>query len=131
WKGPVFVFTYRPPDANLYVVIMFISNSVNDTIATAKTSAADKAVIVFRANLATQYLRINLVDKIVIHLVPVLLNNNVQLLSASDLDPILLNRTLVATSGQITDLRFAVRRQGLRRAPIRAPSSRGRRKGSS
>src|SRR5262249_14580150 len=131
WKGPVFVLTHRPPDANPHAAITFISGSVSDAVATAKASAAGKAVIVFGANLAAQCLRIGLVDEIVIHLVPVLLGDGVRLLSASGLDPVLLDRTLVATSGQITDLRFAVRRQSLRRAPIRAPSSRGRRKGSS
>jgi hypothetical protein len=47
----------------------------------------------------------------VIHLVPVLLGDGVRLIDAPDLGTIALERTLVATSGQITDLRFAVGRR--------------------
>jgi hypothetical protein len=42
--------------------------------------------------------------------VPVLLGDGVRLIDAPDLGPVALDRTLVATSDQITDLRFAVRR---------------------
>jgi hypothetical protein len=42
-------------------------------------------------------------------LVPVLLGDGVRLIDAPDVATVALNRTLVSTSGQITDLRFAVR----------------------
>jgi hypothetical protein len=41
--------------------------------------------------------------------VPVLLGDGVRLIDTSDLVPVTLERTVVETSGQITDLRFAVR----------------------
>jgi len=44
----------------------------------------------------------------VIHLVPVLLGDGVRLVETPDLDPVTLERTVVATSGQITALRVAV-----------------------
>jgi dihydrofolate reductase len=124
WKGPVFVLTHRPPDANLHPAVTFISGSVNDAVATAKTSAAGKAVIVFGANLAAQCLRAGLLDEIVIHLVPVLLGEGIRLFDASGFGPVPLERRLVATSGQITDLRFAVRHRALTPSAIRAQSSR-------
>ena len=112
WKGPVFVLTHRPPDAGHHPAVTFLSNDLSDAVATAKDAAAGKAVIVFGANLAAQCLRAGLLDEIVIHLVPILLGDGVRLMGTADLGPVALERRLVATSGQITDLRFAVRYNG-------------------
>ena len=110
WKGPVFVLTHRPADPDHHPAITFISGDLRDAVATAGSAAAGRAVVVFGANLAAQCLRAGLVDEIVVHLVPVLLGDGVRLFSAADIVPLALERTLVATSGQVTDLRFAVRR---------------------
>jgi dihydrofolate reductase len=112
WKGPVFVLTHRPPDAHHHPAITFISGELTDAVATAQVAAAGKAVIVFGANMAAQCLRAGLLDEIVIHLVPILLGDGVRLISAPDLGPVALERRLVATSGQITDLWFSVRHSG-------------------
>jgi dihydrofolate reductase len=109
WSGPVFVLTHRPPDADHHPAITFLSGGLTDALATATGAAAGKDVIVFGANLAMQCLRAGLLDEIVIHLVPVLLGGGVRLIDTPDLGPVALERTLVATSGQITDLRFTVR----------------------
>jgi len=110
WSGPVFVLTHRPPGADHHPAITFLTGDLTDALATAAGAAAGKDVIVFGANLAAQCLRAGLLDEIVIHLVPVLLGGGVRLIDTPDLAPVALERTLVATSGQITDLRFAVRR---------------------
>jgi dihydrofolate reductase len=112
WKGPVFVLTHRSPDAHHHPAITFLSDDLSDAVATAKDAAAGKAVIVFGANLAAQCLRGGLLDEIVIHMVPILLGEGVRLIGTPDLGRVALERKLVATSGQITDLRFAVRRSG-------------------
>ena len=72
-----------------------------------------RAVIVSGANLAAQCLRAGLLDEIVVHLVPVLLGDGVRVFGATNIGPFALERTLVATSGQVTDLRFTVRRREL------------------
>src|SRR5262245_11113775 len=110
WSGPVFVLTHRPPGADHHPAITFLTGDLTDALATAAGAAAGKDVIVFGANLAAQCLRAGLLDEIVIHLVPVLLGGGVRLIDTPDLAPVALERTLVATSGQITDLRFAVLR---------------------
>ena len=107
WNGPVFVLTHRPADANHHPAVTFISGDLHEAIATATDAAAGKNVIVFGANLASQGLRDGLVDEIVVHLVPVLLGGGVRLFDAP-FGPVALDRTLVAPSGQITDLRFTV-----------------------
>jgi dihydrofolate reductase len=112
WKGPVFVLTHRPPDPDHHPAITFLSERLSDAVGTAINAAAGKSVIIFGANVAVQCLRAGLLDEIVIHLVPVLLSNGIRLIDAPGLGPVALERTLVATSGQITDLRFAVQRNG-------------------
>jgi hypothetical protein len=112
WTGPVFVLTHRPPGADHHQAVTFVSDDLRDAVATAAGAAAGKDVIVFGANLALQCLRAGLLDEIVIHLVPVLLGDGVRLIGTPNLSPVALERTLVATSGQVTDLRFAVRRRG-------------------
>jgi dihydrofolate reductase len=112
WNGPVFVLTHRPADTSHHPAISFLSDELGDAVATATDAAGGKDVIVFGASVAVQCLRAGLLDEIVIHLVPVLLGDGVRLIDAPDLGAVALDRTLVATSGQIIDLRFAVRRRG-------------------
>ena len=112
WKGPVFVLTHRPAGADHHPAITFLSGELGDAVATATEAAAGKDVVVFGASLAGQCLRAGLLGEIVIHLAPVLLGGGVRLIDAPDLGTVALDRTVVATSGQITDLRFAVRRSG-------------------
>jgi dihydrofolate reductase len=105
----VFVLTHRPPGAGHRPAITFLSGDLSNAVAAATGAATGKNVIVFGASLAVQCLRAALLDEIVIHLVPVLLGDGVRLIDTPDLGPVALERTLVATSGQVTDLRFAVR----------------------
>src|SRR5215471_17118079 len=104
--------THRPPDAGHHPAITFLSGDLSDAVATATRAAAGKNVIVFGASLAVRCLHAGLLDEIVIHLVPVLLGDGVRLIDAPDLGPVALERTLVATSGQITDLWFALPHSG-------------------
>jgi dihydrofolate reductase len=108
WTGLVFVLTHRPPDADRHPAITFLSGDLSDAVATAADAAAGKAVIVFGANVAAQCLRAGLLDGIVIHLVPVLLGDGIRLIYSPGLGPVALERALVASSGQLTDLRFRV-----------------------
>ncbi|MGP4029823.1 dihydrofolate reductase family protein [Actinomadura sp. 3N407] len=110
WAGPVFVLTHHPPGADHHPAITFLSGGLSEAVATATSAASGKSVIVFGANLAVQCLRAGLLDEIVVHLVPVLLGDGIRLIDVLDFGPVSLERTLVATSGQVTDLRFAVRR---------------------
>jgi dihydrofolate reductase len=111
WAGPVFVLTHRVPETNHHPMVTFLADELSDAVATARAAAAGKAVIIFGANVAAQCLRLGLLDEIVIHLVPVLLGGGVRLIDALSFGPVALERTFVATSGQITDLRFEVPRK--------------------
>jgi dihydrofolate reductase len=107
----VFVLTHRAPDADHHPAVTFLSDQLSDAVATAQAAAAGKAVIIFGEHLAAQCLGLGLLDEIVIHLVPVLLGGGVRLIDTLSFGPVALERTPVASSGQITALRFAVRRK--------------------
>lgn len=60
------------------------------------------------ANLAKQCLEHGLLDEIVVHLAPILLGDGVRLFAHPGSLRIDLERTSVAQTGQLTDLRFRV-----------------------
>lgn len=67
-----------------------------------------KNVVVFGANVARQCIGHGLLDEIVVHLAPVLLGDGVRLFGGPGTRRVDLERTSVAQSGQLTDLRFRV-----------------------
>jgi dihydrofolate reductase len=108
WRGPVFVLTHRPPDEAVHESVTFLSTPLPDAVATALTAATGKNVVIFGANLARQCLEAGLLDEMVIHLAPVLLGAGVRLYESIGTQPIVLTRTDIAATGQLTDLRFRV-----------------------
>jgi dihydrofolate reductase len=108
WRGPVFVLTHRRPDERVHEPVMFVSVPLADAVAMAREAAEGKNVVIFGANVARQCLRAGLLDEIVIHLAPVLLGHGVRLYDSVGTDPIVLTRTALAATGQLTDLRFRV-----------------------
>jgi dihydrofolate reductase len=121
WKGPVLVLTHRAPDTDHHPAITFLSGDLSDAVATAKDAAAGKAVIIFGANLAAQCLRADLLDEIVIHLVPILLGEGVRLIGVADLGPVALERnwSRPLVRSPICGLRFGAATSGA--APPREP----------
>jgi dihydrofolate reductase len=108
WNGPVFVLTHHPPPGEHHPAIRFISGELADAVRTARSAAEGRNVVLFGANIPQQCLQAGLLDEIVIHLVPVLLGDGIRLYEMPGGEPLGLRRTLVAESGQITDLRFRV-----------------------
>jgi dihydrofolate reductase len=106
WHGPVFVLTHRKRDDSEHDSVAFLSVPLDEAVATARRAAAGKDVVVFGANVAQQCLAIGVLDEIVIHFAPVLLGDGVRLFEADGTEPIYLTRAAIATTGQITDLRF-------------------------
>ena len=104
WSGPVFVLTHRDGDD---ATVTFLSGGVEDAVAQARTAAGERNLELFGADLARQVLAAGLLDEIVIHLAPVLLGDGVRLYDATE--RVHLERTAIAESGQVVDLRFAVR----------------------
>ena len=110
WQAPVFVLTHGRPSDTGDDTVTFVSTPLAEAVATARAAANGKNVVIFGANVAQQCLREGLLDEIVIHLAPVLLGDGIRLFGVSDGQRVALRRTTLAASGQITDLRFTVRR---------------------
>lgn len=108
WRGPVFVLSHRPPDEAPPPSVTFLSVPLAEAVAAARVAADDKNVVIFGANLAQQCLHESLLDELVIHLAPVLLGEGVRLYESVGTDPIVLTRTDLAITGQLTDLRLGV-----------------------
>jgi dihydrofolate reductase len=105
-RGPVFVLTHRQSDDGAHESVTFVSVPLADAVAMAREAAKGKNVVIFGANLARQCLRAGLLDEIVMHLAPVLLGDGVRLYDSVGTDPIVLTRTALAATGQLTDLRL-------------------------
>jgi dihydrofolate reductase len=87
--------------------VTFLGGDLTAAVSTAAEAAGGGDVIVFGASLAAQCIRATLLDALVVHIVPVLLGAGVRLFDAADLGPVLLERTALESTGQITDLRFS------------------------
>src|SRR5215475_4453680 len=108
WRGPVFVLTHRPPHDAAAESVTFLSTPLPDAVTTALEAAGGSDVVIFGASLARQCLHARLLDEIVVHLAPVLLGDGVRLYDSTGTDPVMLTRTALAATGQLTDLRFRV-----------------------
>jgi dihydrofolate reductase len=109
WSGPVFVLTHRPDDPPGEGVT-FLSGSIEDAVATTLGAAEGGDIEVFGANLAAQCLDAGLLDEIVVHLAPLLLGDGVRLYGEHGAPSIPLERVELASSGQLTAIRFRVPR---------------------
>jgi dihydrofolate reductase len=112
WKGPIVVLTHRPSDVRDDAGVRLVSDGIEDAVAAARAAAGGKDIVVFGANIAEQCLEARLLDEIVIHLAPLLLGDGVRLYGRPGLGRVALERTAVAESGQLTDLRFRVAQPG-------------------
>jgi len=108
WTGPVSVLTHQPRSRADDQGITFVSEGIENAVATARAAAGDKSVGVFGAQIAQQCLDAGLLDEIVVHLAPVLLGGGVRLYGGPGTGRVNLERIGLAESGQLTDLRFRV-----------------------
>jgi len=108
WTGPQFVLTHEAPDDVTDPTITFLSGDIKEAVARALAAGEGKNVVVIGSDIARQCIDEGLIDEIVVHLAPVLLGDGVRLFGSPGQGRIDLERTSVAQSGQLTDLRFRV-----------------------
>jgi dihydrofolate reductase len=109
WQGPVFVITHEPPEEPPDREIAFLSDGIEQAIATARDAAGGRDVGILGANTAQQAVAAGLVDELVIHVVPLLLGGGIRLFGP-ELQPVRLDRLYAGQSGDATDFRFRVLR---------------------
>jgi dihydrofolate reductase len=111
WSGPVLVLTNRPQDASPDPEIRFVSGPIEDAVAAAREAAGGAGRVgVFGASVARQCIEVGLLDEIVVHLAPLLLGEGVRFYGGSGAGQVALERTALTRTGQLTNLRFRVRR---------------------
>jgi dihydrofolate reductase len=113
YRGPFFTLRHNPPAEPPVVKGVtgrFIDVEIEEAVKIAKDAADGANVVILGANVAKQALEVHLVDKVIVHLAPVLLGDGVRLFSRPGGSPIRLKRTSLQESGQLTALRFRVQR---------------------
>jgi dihydrofolate reductase len=111
WSGPVLVLTHRPQDASPDPEIRFVSGPIEDAVAATREAAGGAGYVgVFGAEVARQCIEAGLLDDIVVHIAPVLLGDGIRLYGRPGASMVALERTAITESGQLTNLRFSVRR---------------------
>ncbi|MCA1824959.1 MAG: dihydrofolate reductase family protein [Frankia sp.] len=110
FSGPMFLLSHRPLDPpNPGVTIL--SGDIDATVATALDAAAGKNVEILGADVAGQCFARDLVDEVLVYVLPVLLGAGIPFAAPSlakvvDLEPVSSTR-----SGEATILRFRVRKE--------------------
>ncbi|HEY1920675.1 MAG TPA: dihydrofolate reductase family protein [Streptosporangiaceae bacterium] len=111
WRGPQFVLTHRPADIPADPSFTFLSCGIREAVATAAAAAGDKDVVVLGASIAQQCLAEDLVDEMLIHLLPIVLGSGIALFGGPLFggpphQPIPLRLARCDQSGDIATLRF-------------------------
>jgi dihydrofolate reductase len=108
FSGPFFVLTHEPPDPP-DPDVTYLSGDIGEAVSTALGAAAGKNLEILGADVAGQCLQRELVDEILVYMLPVLLGDGVRFappgLGTIELEPI-----SSARSRDVTILRFRVRK---------------------
>ncbi len=107
FEGQVFVLTHRPPDGSVDPRISFVSDGIQEAVATAQAAAGDRDVGIFGGSLTQQCLEDGLLDEIVLHIAPVLLGGGVRLFGEGQ-GRLELDRVSLGEAKRLTDLRLRV-----------------------
>jgi dihydrofolate reductase len=108
WDGPVFVLTHEPPAVSP-ARVTFLSGDIATAVATARSAAADKDLVIIGADVARQCLEHGLVDELLLMVLPVLLGDGTRLYSPGGLARIDLEPISSRLAGSVTILRYRVR----------------------
>ena len=107
WSGPEFVLTHRPPPAGeAGSGVTFLSVTIEQAVATALAAAGERNLLVLGANVAQQCLAADLVDEMVIMVLPVVLGDGIALFAATGGPPVRFETVSVTQYGQAANLRF-------------------------
>lgn len=102
-SGPVFVLTHNPPKDP---AVTFVSGDIRKAVATAAKAAGKKNVVILGADVARQCIEAELIDDVLIHMVPVLLGDGTRLFSKSGGDEVHLELLSLSHVTQVTNFRL-------------------------
>ena len=113
FRGPFFVLRHDPPPEPPIVKGVpgrFLDLGIEGAVAIAKEAAGHRDVVVLGANIARQCLEAGLLDELIVHVAPILVGDGVRLFERIGGDPVKLDPISSAEEGQVTVLRYAVKR---------------------
>jgi dihydrofolate reductase len=108
WSGPIFVLTHEPFEPPRGAGITVMAADIDVAIAAARAAVPGRQIELFGASVAAQALRAGLVDEILVHVAPVLLGEGIPFSPGSG--RVALELVAVTRSGDLTDLRYRVKR---------------------
>jgi dihydrofolate reductase len=108
WSGSLFVVTHEPPATVPDWMTGTFVDGIEDAIAQAASAAGQRKVGLLGASVARQCLEAGLLEEIVVQVAPVMLGDGVRMFDPPQPRRIKLEKTSVAESGRLTDLRFRV-----------------------
>ncbi|MCP2335910.1 dihydrofolate reductase family protein [Actinomadura rupiterrae] len=106
WKGPVFVLTHHPEDAEPAADVTFLDCDVAEAVRIARTAAGGKNVEVFSPSIGRQLLERGLIDEIDLHVAPVLLGDGIRLFDRHGGVPVRLERVGGEGPRAVVDVRY-------------------------
>lgn len=84
WSGPQFVLTHRPHTEQEDGHVTFLSSTIGEAVSTAVKGAKNKNVLVLGANVVQQCLNQNLVDELLLLVMPIVLGDGISLFGPLD-----------------------------------------------
>lgn len=79
WSGPEFVLTHQPPAVLGRSDIRFLAGDIRNAVGTALAAAGGKNLLVLGANVTQQCLEADLIDEILLFVLPITLGNGIRL----------------------------------------------------
>jgi dihydrofolate reductase len=113
FEAPVFVLTHErlAPVAKNGTVFTFVDGSPGQALALAREAAGERGVVIMGSpDVAQQFLRDDLVDVLLLHVVPVLLGGGTRLFGALE-ESVELRQTLALPGQEVALARFEVVRE--------------------
>lgn len=109
---PCFVLTHtdRDPIVKGAASFSFVTDGIEHAITEARRSAGGRDVIVLGADTAQQSLRADLLDAVILHLVPVVLGGGTRLFDTLETGPVELEQTEIVSAPDVTHLYYRVLR---------------------
>jgi dihydrofolate reductase len=108
WSGPQYVLTHEPPENAPSDDVVFLTGGVREAVDTALRAAGGKNLEIFGGDLASQSLRLGLVDELLVHIVPVLLGDGTRLFSSPGGTRVALEALGTTQSGSVITIRYRV-----------------------
>ena len=104
WTGPVLIYTHKDPATNPIPEFTYVSGDIREVVAGGLEAASGKDLVVTGGTVPRLSLEAELVDEIVLHIVPVLLGEGVRFYDSPGMSP---TRLEVLTS-EAMNFRFKV-----------------------